>query len=199
MNTELIRVESKSIDRAIIDKVVDVLNSNGVVGIPTETVYGLAANSKDKDALDRLYDIKKRPKDKPFTIQIAEISQLRYYIDDISPKLDLILKKYWPGPLTIIVKGKKGDVGLRIPNNRAALSILKHSGMPLAVTSANISGESSAISAEEAFNRFKGSVDIIIDDGKMPKGVESTILDCRSEPFTIARKGAMAAEIERLL
>jgi len=199
MKTEILKIDSNSPEASKIEKAVQVLRQGEIIGIPTETVYGLAVDADNREAVMQLSDIKKRPKDKPFTIQIADLSQLRDYIGNIPPKLKLILQEFWPGPLTIIVNGKKGKVGLRIPDNKVALSIIRKANIPLAVTSANISGQISAVLPKTAFDTFSNSVALIIDDGSKPDAVESTILNCTELPFKILRRGSIADRLEELL
>lgn len=199
MKTEVLKVDAESSEDAV-TKAVDILKKGGIIAIPTETVYGLTVNADDKKAVDRLYSAKKRPEEKPFTIQIADLSQLKSYLDNIPAMLEIILKELWPGPLTVIVKDKFGfKLGLRMPDNKIALSIIKEAKCPLAVTSANISGKSDALSAEEVADIFNGIIDLIIDDGSKPSGVASTVLDCTVSPFKILRKGSASEKLERFL
>lgn len=199
MRTEILKIDANSPEPPKVKKVARFLQRGGIAAIPTETVYGLACNAKDRVALDRLYTIKKRPKDKPFTIQIANLSQLRDHIDKLPLGLENILKEFWPGALTIIINGKVGKVGLRMPDNKVGLSIIEEARVPLVVTSANISGKPSALSAKEALQIFNKEIELIVDDGSVAKGMESTILDCTVTPFTILRKGPISDELERFL
>jgi len=199
MKTEILKIDSNSPEASKIEKAVWALRQGEIIGIPTETVYGLAVDADNREAVEQLCSIKKRSKDKPFTIQIADLSQLRDYVGNISPRLKLILQEFWPGPLTIIVNGKKGKIGLRIPDNKVALFIIKKANIPLAVTSANISGQISAVSPKTVFDIFNNRAALIIDDGSKPEAVESTILDCTKLPFKILRRGSIADRLEELL
>lgn len=199
VKTEILKIDADFPEPSKIKKVVKLLQECGIIAIPTETVYGLACNAEDKKAVDRLYAIKKRPKAKPFTVQITSFLQLRDYIDKLPIGLEVILKEFWPGPLTIIINGKDGKVGLRMPDNKLALSIIEAAKVPLAVTSANISGEPSAFSARGVFEIFDGKIDLIVDDGNITGGVESTILDCTLSPFRIVRKGSISEKLKRFL
>lgn len=199
MSTLFLRITAKAPEMDKIRKVADCLLHGGIVAIPTETVYGLAVDAANKAALRRLYDIKQREKEKPCTIQIADTSYLNSYIEKIPVKLSEILNKFWPGPLTVILNGKKGKVGLRIPDNIAALAVLKESAIPLAVTSANISGEKPERSAKDVFKFFDGKIDIVVDDGKVCAGVVSTVLDCTVTPYKIVRRGMASQKIEKMI
>lgn len=199
VKTEILKIDANSPEAPKIKKVAESLQRGNIAAIPTETVYGLAGNVEDKIALDRLYAIKKRPKTKPFTIQIANFLQLTDYIDELPPELEIILREFWPGPLTIIINGKNGKVGLRMPDNKVALSIIEEAKVPLAVTSANISGKPSAFSAKEVFEIFDGKIEIVVDDGSVAVGVESTVLDCTVTPFAIVRKGPISEKLEKFL
>ncbi|MFH1867933.1 MAG: L-threonylcarbamoyladenylate synthase [Candidatus Omnitrophota bacterium] len=199
MHTHLIKISSDAPEPSHVKKAAHILQNGGIVAIPTETVYGLAVNAKNQLAIDKLYKIKKRPEGKPFTIQISDLRQLRNYVRDISPVLKKILDRFWPGPLTVIISTDKGKIGLRIPDNRAALSIIDEAKIPLAVTSANLSGEGAVSSAEEVVRIFDGLIDLVIDDGRIAQGIESTVLDCTVSPFKILRKGAIAKELEEFI
>lgn len=199
MSTLFLRITAKAPEIDKIRKVADCLLHGGIVAIPTETVYGLAVDAANKAALRRLYDIKQRQKEKPCTIQIADISYLNNYVEKIPVKLSEILNKFWPGPLTVILDGEKGKAGLRIPDNRTALAVLKEVAIPLAVTSANISGEKPERSAKDVFKLFDSKIDIVVDDGKVCAGIASTVLDCTVTPYKIVRRGMAFQKIEKMI
>ncbi|MFH1645118.1 MAG: L-threonylcarbamoyladenylate synthase [Candidatus Omnitrophota bacterium] len=199
MKTLFLNVNAKAPEKDKIKKIVNCLHRGGVVAFPTETVYGLAVDSTNKTALNRLYDIKQRDEEKPCAIQISDISYLNSYIEAIPVKLSEILNKFWPGPLTIILNSKEGKVGLRIPDNRVALAILAEASAPLVVTSANVSGEREAKSAKDVLDIFDGKIDIVIDDGQLCAGTSSTVLDCTVTPYKIIRAGMASQEISKML
>ena len=196
MKAEILKIDGNCPKAPDIKKAAGILQKGGIVALPTETVYGLAVNATDNNALKRLYSIKKRPDNKPFTIQIADRAQLASYIDEVPAGLKKIVDRFWPGPLTIITNGKSGKIGLRIPDNKVTLAVINEVKLPLAVTSANISGEKAVGSAKEVADIFDESIDLIVDDGNIAGGVESTVLDCTVSPFKILRKGAIAKELE---
>jgi L-threonylcarbamoyladenylate synthase len=186
-------------EQAKIKEIVDILRSGGIAGIPTETVFGLACNKNDENAVKRLYEIKNRPFDKSLVIQIAHIDKLLDYQPNLTEEIESIADRFWPGPLTIVLNTKYGKEGFRIPDNKTALSIIEKSDFPVAVTSANISGEKDLFSAEEVKNVFGDKIDIIIDDGTRAGGIASTVVDCTQIPFKILRKGMLAEELYRFM
>ncbi len=177
----------------------NILRRGGIVAIPTETVFGLACDLANTEAIERLYAIKKRPGDKPFAIQVASIDKVLSFTGKLSPVIEKMLNRFWPGPLTIIIDCKKGKKGFRIPDNKTALALLSEVDRPLAVTSANASEEKALTSAKDVARCFSGLIDAIIDDGNEISGIESTVLDCTAMPFKILRKGAIADKLKQYI
>ncbi|MFA4988822.1 MAG: L-threonylcarbamoyladenylate synthase [Candidatus Omnitrophota bacterium] len=174
------------------------ISGGELVIIPTETVYGIAANALDEKALNRLYEIKRRPKDKPFAMLIAQRQDAQRLALNIPVPAYKLMHKFWPGPLTLLLKGRKEEkVGLRMPDNLVALKIIGLSGVPVACPSANISGSPAPDSLEQALKDMDGLVDLAVDGGRAKIGVESTIVDFTNESFEVAREGAIKeAEIK---
>ncbi len=199
MKTSIISIDANTPQEKKIRDAANILRRGGIVAIPTETVFGLACDLANIEAIKRLYAIKKRPKDKPFAIQVASIDKVLSFADRLNPGLDKVLNRFWPGPLTVIIDSKEGKKGFRIPDNRVALALLSEIGRPLAVTSANVSGESALISVKDVTRCFSGLIDAIIDDGNRIFGIESTILDCTVIPFKILRKGAIADKLKQYI
>jgi len=199
MTTKVLKIDAQNPQSSKIEEVVALLDKGAVVALPTETVYGLAVCADNEKALDKLYEVKRRPNKKQFTIQIPDLSQIDKYIDNLSPALEVILREFWPGPLTVIVKSGDKTTGLRIPDNRVTLSILEAIKRPLAVTSANISGEQSVSSAEEVKEIFDNKIEMIVDDQARADGIESTVLDCTTPHFKIVREGAISEKLNRFL
>ncbi|MDD5478048.1 MAG: L-threonylcarbamoyladenylate synthase, partial [Candidatus Omnitrophica bacterium] len=138
--TKIIKINPSFPEQALIGQAAKVIAGGGLVIIPTDTVYGIAADASNKKALDRLYEIKKRPKDKPFAILIAEKDNVEELARDIPLVAYKLMRKFWPGQLTILLKAKgQGKVGLRMPDNPVALEIIFQSKTALACPSANIS------------------------------------------------------------
>jgi len=197
MTTRVVFVDNKFPEQDKIEEIVDILRAGGIAGIPTETVFGLACNRDDEAAVKRLYRIKNRPLDKFFVIQIADINRLLDYQVCITSRIEKILNRFWPGALTIIVETKYGKTGFRMPDNKTTLSIIRKSDFPLAVTSANISGEKDLLCAENVRLAFDAKIEVVVDDRTKAKGIVSTVLDCTQTPLKILRKGLIAEEVCR--
>jgi len=194
-STKIIKVDPVMPQEEAIRQAAKVLKNGGLVIIPTETVYGIAADAQDKKALDKLYKIKNRPKDKPFSILIARDSQARELAIDIPPAAYKLMHRFWPGALTVILKSPSaGKVGLRMPDHPVALAIVAESGLALACPSANISDQPAPVNFEQALESMDGRVDLAIDAGASKVGSESTIVDLTVEPAQIARSGAIKDE-----
>jgi len=193
--TKIVRIDPRQIKEEYIHQAVHVLKSGGLVIIPTETVYGIAANMLKQKTLDRLYEIKKRPKDKPFSILIAKKDKVEDFAKGIPMAAYKLIDKFWPGPLTIILKAiKEGSVGLRMPDNEIALKIISEVRDPLACPSANLSDNPAPVDFEGAIKELDGLVDFAIDAGETRIGIESSIVDLTQEDFKILRVGAIKEE-----
>jgi len=199
MTTRVVFVDNQFPEKDKIEEVVDVLRAGGIAGIPTETVFGLACNGNDKNAVKKLCGIKNRPFDKSLVIQIADINKLLDHQVRMTSEIKNILNRFWPGPLTVIVDTKYGKTGFRMPDNKATLSIIRKSDFPLVVTSANLSGEKDLFCAEDTKVVFGEKIDVVVDDGTKARGIASTVLDCTQIPFKILREGSIAEEIRQFL
>lgn len=193
-----------------IEKAVTVLRQGGLVAIPTETVYGLAADANNPKAVKKIFHIKNRPLSHPVIVHIADISQLKEWATDISDEALQLAKHYWPGPLTLILKktkqvsdiitGGQDTVGLRIPNHPLTQCVLKKLGSGVAAPSANRFGRISPTTADAVREELGNKVDYILDGGQCAIGVESTIVDASTDQLRILRPGMISAEhIEKLL
>lgn len=190
------------------------LRSGGVVGMPTETVYGLAANAASEDAVRRIYQIKGRPLDHPVIVHILEARDIDAWAINVPDYARLLVKEFWPGPLTLVLPkadhvgpwltGGQPSIGLRSPSHRVARDLLQLSGLGLAAPSANRFGRVSATSGRDVFEELGQYMDpdrdLILDDGQSQVGVESTIVDCTGSVPAILRLGAITLEdIEKVL
>ena len=190
--TKIIKINPAAPEAGYINQAVRVLLGGGLVILPTETVYGIAANALDKKALDKLYEIKKRPKDKPFAIIIADQAEVAEFACDIPVAAYKLMHKFWPGPLTVILKAiDQGKVGLRMPDDQVALEIIQQAAVPLACPSANITGTSAPTNFAQAIKDMDGLVDLAIDAGQTRIGLESTIVDLSVQSLQILRSGAI--------
>lgn len=195
MKTEIIQINPGEPEIEKIKKAAWILKEGGLVVIPTETVYGIAANMFKEKTIQRLYAVKQRPQDKPFSIHIASKNDIHKYAQDILPFAYRLMEKFWPGPLTLILKSKNnGKVGIRMPNHIVALSIIKESGIPVVCPSANLSGNPAPCTSTEALKDLGDLVDLLVDAGPTPLGRESTVVDVTQLPIQILRDGALSRE-----
>jgi tRNA threonylcarbamoyl adenosine modification protein (Sua5/YciO/YrdC/YwlC family) len=195
LHTKVIKLNLDFPEEALINEAAAVLRKGGLVVFPTETVYGIAADISNKGSINRLYEIKKRPKDKPFSVHIADFDSLERLGVSLSNDAARIARRFWPGPLTLVaLNSKKEKTGLRMPDNNIARLLIKKAGVNIAAPSANLSGNKPPVSAEEAFLEMNGRVDMIIDGGRAGIGIESTVMDVTERPFKILRQGAIPAK-----
>jgi tRNA threonylcarbamoyl adenosine modification protein (Sua5/YciO/YrdC/YwlC family) len=193
--TRIIKIEPQSPHKGDIQAAADILRNGGLVIIPTETVYGIAANNENNKTIERLYEIKKRPKDKPFSLHLSSKENVEKYAVDILPVAYRLMDKFWPGPLTLVLKDKAGGkIGMRIPDHKIALAIIHEAGVPVVCPSANLSGNNPPQTVEEALGDLDGRVDLAIDTGKTALGKESTVVDATQSPVEILREGAIPKE-----
>ena len=198
MQTEiLLAVDAESIHRAL-----EILRKGGLVAFPTDTVYGLGALAFDGKAVESIYLAKDRPIEKSIPVLIGDNTDLEKLSADISDIVRRLVSRFWPGPLTVIVPKKPtlpesvsatATVGVRVPDHPVARKLLRDAG-PMAVTSANISGQPSPATAQEVFDQLSGRIELIIDGSKTPGGVPSTLVDCTGSEFKVLREGPITLE-----
>ncbi len=178
-----------------------VLRNGGLVAFPTETVYGLGANLLNKEAVGKIYRIKKRPKNKPLTVHIADIKTVKKMVGKIPSGAKRLAERFWPGPLTLVLKDKRGrKTGFRMPDNRIAFLLIKKAGVPIVAPSANIFGNRPPKSAKEVLRDLDGKIDMVLDGGKTRVGIESTVVDMSGKNFKVLREGAISkAQIQEAL
>jgi len=187
-----------------ISKAAEVLKAGGLVAVPTETVYGLAANGFLDAAVSRIYEVKGRPEYKPLSLMVKGAEAIETLCKEIPRAAYVLADVFWPGPLTIVLKAKKtipdivragGEtVGLRCPDHPQLQELLGALDFPLAAPSANPSGEKSPVTAAEVLRYFDGRIEGIIDGGECTLGKESTIIDLSKTPYSILREGAVSAD-----
>lgn len=185
-------------------KAAEILCAGGLVSVPTETVYGLAGNGLNAAAVEKIYEVKGRPAVKPLSLMVSSKEEIQKYTEDAPEDAFTLASRFWPGPLTIVLKAKSfipqivlaggNTVGLRCPDCALTLQLLKESGVPFAAPSANPSGEPSPKNAEKVLSYFDGMIDAVIDGGECSLGFESTIIDMSSLPYRILRQGALPYE-----
>lgn len=187
------------LDKTQTNKAANILKNGGIVAIPTETVYGLAANVFNETAVKNIFKAKGRPSDNPLIVHISKLSDIYKVVSEFPEKAQRLANKFWPGPLTMIlpknesipncVTGGMNSVAVRFPSHEIARKIIKESGTPLVAPSANISGKPSPTKFEHVINDLSGKVDALLDGGDCTVGVESTVLSLISEVPTILRPG----------
>jgi L-threonylcarbamoyladenylate synthase len=204
MQTEIISAEAPG----ALQKAVDLLREGGLVAFPTDTVYGLGVLAYDQRGIDQLYAVKQRNSLKAIPILLGDPDELAQVAAGMGEIARRLAQRFWPGPLTLVVACHPGlppnlspqpTIGVRMPNHPVALSLLRLTG-PLAVTSANQSGSESAATAQEVFAQLGGRIPLILDGGRTPGGLSSTVVDCTGPEPVILRPGPVSmAELQAAL
>jgi len=198
MKTQVLPINSfESIREAL-----RIIEAGGLVAFPTDTVYGLAADVHSEAAIERIYQAKGRDMVKAIPVLIYNIDQITQVALDLPNTARRLAEKFWPGALTLIVPrvldlpvnlSSSPTVAVRMPNYAPVQTVLQHCG-PLAVTSANLSGEANPLTAEDVLSQLGGKIDLILDGGPVSGGIPSTIVDCSVDPVVITRHGAIPDE-----
>lgn len=205
METKLLKPNKESIELAC-----KLLQDGEVVGVPTETVYGLAGDSRNGEAIKKIFKAKGRPADNPLIVHISNLDMLKGVVRYVSDDAKKLMDAFWPGPLTIIMpKGNEicnetcaglDSVGVRMPSNPIAHEIIEKSKVPFSAPSANISGKPSPTNATDVFVDMNGRIPLIIDGGECDAGVESTVISTLTDTPIILRPGVITKEmIENVL
>ena len=187
-----------------IDRAVEILRNGGLVGLPTETVYGLAADASQKEAVARIFTVKGRPSNHPLIVHVGSIESARLWSSSWTQSAELLGTTYWPGPLSIVVEkspevlvevtGGHQTVALRVPGHSMAIELLTRMNGGLAAPSANKFGKVSPTTAQHVWEDLGSSVDYILDGGPCEVGIESTIVDCSRDKTMVLRPGGISAE-----
>jgi len=188
----------------LVERAIRILKNGGIVAFPTDTIYGLGANAFDEDAVLRIYEAKIRPRNFALTLLLADTSQIKLVAESIPKMAWKLAEKFMPGALTIVlnksmavsnmITGEGNTVAVRIPNHPVPIALIKGLGAPITGTSANISGGNNPLTAEDVFKQLRYRVDMIIDGGRCPIGVSSTVLDLTTNPPKIIREGAISRD-----
>ncbi len=204
IKTKIFKINRNKIDLKLIKSAAELIQAGGLVAFPTETVYGLGANAFNPEAVAQIFKAKGRPTDNPLIVHISEFSQLAELVEKVPADAKMLMDKYWPGPLTLILKASKrvpkivtaglDTVAVRLPSHPVAMALIHEAGLPIAAPSANLSGKPSPTTAKHVIEDLAGRVGIIIDSGKADIGVESTVLDVSRHPFVILRPGGITLE-----
>jgi L-threonylcarbamoyladenylate synthase len=205
---EIIRINPAKIAANVFDQIKKVLDANGVIGHPTDTVYGLAANVNSEKAVKKIYDLKNRDNDKPLSMMVKDIAMIESITGFLSPFMTYILSKYLPGALTVIIpihkdisfpyfKDRK-TIGFRIPMHNFCLELLQHLNYPITTTSANKSGLKNPELAMEVLSHFGKELDLLIDGGKTKMSMPSTIIEFENDSIKYIREGSISfSEIQK--
>ena len=208
--TKVLKTDPEGIDFSSLEEAAQLLRAGGLVAFPTETVYGLGANALSPEAVARIFEAKGRPSSNPLIVHIHSIEAARRLVREWSPLAQRLAEAFWPGPLTLIlpkselipdiVTGGGSTVALRVPAHPVALQLLLKTGLPIAAPSANRSLSISPTCAEHVLKSLGGRIDLILDGGSCPGGIESTVLNLTVDPPKILRPGLISAlEIEAVI
>jgi L-threonylcarbamoyladenylate synthase len=205
----LVRLTGDHPDAAVIREAADLLRAGRLVAFPTETVYGLGAHALDPDAVQRIYDAKGRPSVNPIIVHVASADAARALAAEWTPVAEALAAKFWPGPLTLVVRKRDvvpgivtagaDTVGLRVPAHPVALALLKTAAIPVAAPSANLSTQLSPTTAQHVERGLGERVDMILDGGPTTVGIESTVVDATGSVPRVLRPGMLsAADVARV-
>lgn len=201
MNTVLLKDTDEDIKKAA-----EIIKNGGLVGMPTETVYGLGANALDPKAVLDIFKAKGRPADNPLIVHISDVSQIEKFslAEEIPENAKILAEKFWPGPLTMIVKKGKAvpdevsagldTVAIRFPSHPVAQKLISFAGLPVAAPSANLSGSPSPTTPQHVMRDLKGKIPAIIDGGICNVGLESTVITLAENPPRLLRPGGITLE-----
>jgi tRNA threonylcarbamoyl adenosine modification protein (Sua5/YciO/YrdC/YwlC family) len=179
----------------LVEEAAAALKGGNIVGMPTETVYGLGANRDDEQAMQRLIRLKNRPKEKPFTLHLADPEEFFRYASGTNRFSHKLIERYWPGPLTLVVPSQSGEpVGLRVPGLDLTRDIIRASGVPVVLPSANPAGVNPACTAERVMEFYKGQIELIMDCGKTKICEPSTVVRIAEDSFRVVRSGIITEE-----
>jgi tRNA threonylcarbamoyl adenosine modification protein (Sua5/YciO/YrdC/YwlC family) len=206
VRAEILKINRESPEASLIRYAADQIRSGEVLGMPTDTFYGLAADPFNLRAVDRVYEIKSRSRHKPLSLLIESVEQAEELARPLPQEFQALAAKFWPGPLTLIVRASSrlplkvtantGNVALRIPSSAIPLAVVQAAGIPITATSANLSGEAECTTAEAVRDQLQNRIAIIVDGGPSPREVASTIVDLTDEEsrWRILREGAILAQ-----
>ena len=207
METKIFTIRDPQRDRAAIEAVASILRSGGLAAIPTETVYGLAADGLNPEAVASIYRAKGRPSDNPLILHVDQAERMRPLVTSIPPEAQALIDRFWPGPLTLILPktdrvpavtaGGLDTVAVRCPSHPIAHAIIAAAGTPLAAPSANLSGKPSPTTFRDLCDDLTGRVDALVDAGDCGIGVESTVLTLADGRPRVLRPGGVSLEALR--
>ncbi|MEJ2738664.1 MAG: L-threonylcarbamoyladenylate synthase [Dehalococcoidia bacterium] len=201
------KVEALTLTKEMDDRITEaagIIKAGGLVAFPTDTVYGLGVNPFNREAVERIYLVKQRPGNLPLPVLLPDRNEVYSVASEISPAALSLMERFWPGGLTIILHKSAGfpdyataksvTIAVRVPDHIVPVMLMKKAGVPVIGTSANLSNLPSALTAQEVQKQLGGKVDLIVDGGKCPGGIESTLVDMTGPEPVIIREGAVSGE-----
>ncbi len=200
----MLKIDPDNPEEDVIERAASIIRAGGLVAFPTETVYGLGADAMNERAIGLIFEAKGRPSDNPLIVHVDDREKLERVAVEVSEKAERLMEKFWPGPLTLVLKRGPGvppsvsaglpTVAVRMPASRIARALIRRAGTPVAAPSANASGRPSPTTASHVLADLGGRVDMILDGGPTDIGIESTVLDVTADPPIILRPGWVTAE-----
>ncbi len=204
-NTSLLQINTEHPQENLIEQAATIIRGGGLVAFATETVYGLGADALNDEAVQKIFQAKGRPADNPLIVHISSRAMLARVADEVSDKAERLIEKFWPGPLTLVLKRKPEvavavscglpTIAVRLPANRIALALIERANTPIAAPSANRSGRPSPTTAAHVLQDLQGRIEMILDGGETNIGIESTVIDMTSEVPLILRPGFVTREM----
>jgi tRNA threonylcarbamoyl adenosine modification protein (Sua5/YciO/YrdC/YwlC family) len=209
LSPEIVKINSSSPEGSLVVYVAEQIRSGQVLGMPTDTFYGLAADPYNLRAVDRVYEIKSRSHHKPLSLLIASIDQAEDLAKPLPEEFYVLARRFWPGPLTMIVQAaprlplkvtaNTGNIAIRVPASEIPMAVIRQAGVPITATSANLSGASECTTADQVRLQLAERLNLIVDGGPSPRSVASTIVDLTVEEigkpcWRIQREGAIPAQ-----
>jgi L-threonylcarbamoyladenylate synthase len=206
VRAEIVKISFENPEISLVKYAADQIRSGEVLGMPTDTFYGLAADPFNLRAVDKVYEIKTRSRHKPLSLLISSVEQAEELAKDLPDEFYALARKFWPGPLTIIVKAgsrlplkvtaNTGNVAIRVPNAKIPLAVVTAAAIPITATSANLSGASECTTAEQVRDQLHGRINVIVDGGTSPRDIASTIIDLTDDGarWRVIREGAIPAD-----
>ena len=193
--TKVLKINAENPQKQEIEKAAEILENGGLVAFPTETVYGIAAIITHTGAVNKLRDLKQRPSDKKFAICVYNVNQVEQFSDNISPLGYRLMKRFWPGPLTLVLSSKSPEkLGFRMPDHKVAKLLLEEIKIPVFAPSANLAGKRDALCCEDVLEDLGGRIDAVLDAGPARLKVPSTVCEIEGDNFKILRSGAITQE-----
>ena len=195
MTPQVLPLSADAPDPAVLKQAADVIRSGGLVVFPTETVYGLAADAVNPEAIERLNRLKGRPPDKPYSLHLHSLAQLRELVPQVPALAQRLMERFWPGPITIVIPSQNGGLmGFRLPDHPVALAFLQACERPVVAPSANHSGSPPPTDAQEVLQGLQSGFELLLDCGPTRLGRESSVVQVIGDQVEVLREGAVSRE-----